>query len=411
MKNSANNTVLGVVGASDRDGDTDTITYSLLDDADGTFTINSDTGAVSLAGTLDHETADSYTITVEVTDGNDARSQQEVTIQVNDINEAPTAADNTLTIDEDTTHTFTAANFGFSDVDDGDSLQSITITRLPTAGSLTLNGEAVTANQDISESDISNLVFTPAANAHGDGYADLQFTVSDGEASSEVQTITFDVESVNDAPTASDNTLTIDEDTSHTFTAENFGFSDVDEGDSLQSVTITALPAAGSLTLNGEAVTANQTISESDIGNLVFTPATNANGDGYANLTFTVSDGTDSSEAQTLTFNVSPVADAATITGEDSGAVTEDDAATLSTSGTLNVSDPDADEASFTAETVTGTYGSLTIDAEGNWSYEADNSQTEIQELGDGDTLTDTLTVQTADGTTQEDRHHDQRNQ
>ena len=88
------------------------------------------------------------------------------------------------------------------------------------------------------------------------------------------------------------------------------------------------------------------------------------------------------------------------IGGVDTASVTEDDATTLTATGALTVTDTDAGEASFTAETVTGTYGSLTIDANGNWSYSADNTQTAIQSLGDGDSLTDTVTVQSVEGTT-----------
>ncbi|UTW43339.1 VCBS domain-containing protein [bacterium SCSIO 12844] len=56
------------------------------------------------------------------------------------------------------------------------------------------------------------------------------------------------------------------------------------------------------------------------------------------------------------------------------GSVTEDAAATLTTSGTLTISDTDTGEA-FNAETISGTYGDLTIEADGDWSYSADNSQ------------------------------------
>ena len=49
--------------------------------------------------------------------------------------------------------------------------------------------------------------------------------------------MTVDVDAVNDAPTASDNTVTTNEDTDHTFAASEFGFTDVD-GDSLDHVTI-----------------------------------------------------------------------------------------------------------------------------------------------------------------------------
>ena len=48
-----------------------------------------------------------------------------------------------------------------------------------------------------------------------------------------------------------------------------------------------------------------------------------------------------------------------------------------------------------------GTYGSLTIDAAGAWTYTADNSQAAIQSLDDGESLSDELMVTTVDGTTQ----------
>ena len=62
------------------------------------------------------------------------------------------------------------------------------------------------------------------------------FTVSDGTTTTS-STITFTVNGANDAPTASNNTVTTNEDTTYTFTASDFGFSDVD-GDTLSSVTV-----------------------------------------------------------------------------------------------------------------------------------------------------------------------------
>ena len=50
------------------DGDaTDTITYSLVDDAGGRFAIDSGTGVVTVAGAIDREAAASYDITVRAT--------------------------------------------------------------------------------------------------------------------------------------------------------------------------------------------------------------------------------------------------------------------------------------------------------------------------------------------------------
>jgi VCBS repeat-containing protein len=62
----------------------------------------------------------------------------------------------------------------------------------------------------------------------------------------------------------------------------------------------------------------------------------------------------------------------------------------------------DTDEAEFVAGSIAGTYGNVSIDAAGNWTYTADSTQLAIQQLGNGETLTDTITVSTVDGTTQD---------
>ncbi|MGL5293384.1 MAG: VCBS domain-containing protein, partial [Aeromonas sp.] len=63
----------------------------------------------------------------------------------------------------------------------------------------------------------------------------------------------------------------------------------------------------------------------------------------------------------------------------------------------------DPGEEGFVAGTQTGSFGDLTIDANGNWHYEADNSQSAIQGLKPGETLTEIITVTSNDGKTQTD--------
>jgi len=106
----------------------------------------------------------------------------------------PTAAANTVRIDEDSTYAFSAADFHFSDID-GDSLRSVKITTLQTAGTLELNNADVRLNQVISVGAIGagKLTFTPAANANGDGYASFGFSVNDGSLD---YTMTIDVTAV-----------------------------------------------------------------------------------------------------------------------------------------------------------------------------------------------------------------------
>ncbi|MEZ9832769.1 VCBS domain-containing protein [Vibrio breoganii] len=105
-----------------------------------------------------------------------------------------------------------------------------------------------------------------------------------------------------------------------------------------------------------------------------------------------------------VTVNVTGSNDQAHITGQDSATLTEDTGFNtkdqLHTSGDLAVTDVDSNEDHFKAETINGQYGSLTVDTHGHWHYEANNNQRAIQELKASDSLTDTITVQSADGTT-----------
>ena len=93
--------------------------------------------------------------------------------------------------------------------------------------------------------------------------------------------------------------------------------------------------------------------------------------------------------------------DPAQIGGDLTGSVTEDDASAATASGTLTVSDPDANQSAFTAQTdVAGTYGTFTLDEDGGWTYTLDNEVADTDALGAGETETDTFEVLSADGTT-----------
>src|SRR5262249_51964865 len=111
---------------------------------------------------------------------------------------------------------------------------------------------------------------------------------------SAAQTFSITVTSVNDAPSGADQTVTMLEDTTYTFQASDFGFTDGNDAPAtgLLAVKGTTLPAPRSLTPGGAAVSAGQTVSASDIagGLLRFTPAANGNGAGYAGFTFQVQD-------------------------------------------------------------------------------------------------------------------------
>ena len=240
------------------------------------------------------------------------------------VNTPPTAMHSTVTTNEETDHTFAAANFSYADSDD-DDLDSVKITGLPATGKgrLTLDGTAITSgdlSKTVTAADLtaSKLKYTPPTNATGMGYASFKYKVNDGTVDSAAEyTMTIDVNPVNDTPTAMHNTVPTDEDTDHTFAATDFSYSDSDS-DLLDSVKIIALPAAGTLILDGTAIASGAlpkavTATELDGEKLTYSPPANANGMAYASFTFKVNDGTaDSAAEYTMTIDVNPVNDTPT---------------------------------------------------------------------------------------------------
>ena len=159
------------------------------------------------AGTgLNYESKKSYAVTVNANDetlgaAGSVEASKGYVLAVTDVNEAPTAKNVTLKINEDTSLTLEASNFGFSDVDASSSLQAVTIAKLPAVGNLKFNGKAVTVNQVISAADITagKLLYTPVANKNGSAYASFEFKVSDGRLlSTNAYKATIDVAAVRD---------------------------------------------------------------------------------------------------------------------------------------------------------------------------------------------------------------------
>ena len=368
----------------------------------GTLTFGSD-GSYSYVADSDATSGDDV-FTYTLTDGT-STSTATLTISVTEVaNNAPTAANNTVTTNEDTDHTFSASEFGFTDVD-GDSLDHVTIETLPSNGTLLLSGVEVSAGDEIAAADISNLVFRPAADANGASYDSFTFSVNDGTVdSASTYTMTIDVDAVNDAPTAANNTVTTNEDTDHTFSASEFGFTDVD-GDSLDHVTIETLPSNGTLLLSGVEVSAGDEIAAADISNLVFRPAADANGASYDSFTFSVNDGTvDSASTYTMTIDVDAVNDAPTANDDTINVA----AGTPATGNvvTSNDTDPDGDTLSVSAivegdvgSPIIGTYGTFTLNSNGSYTYTVDTSNADVIAWQSGDPpLTETFTYTASDG-------------
>ncbi|WP_397450825.1 retention module-containing protein [Pseudomonas sp. NA-150] len=133
-------------------------------------------------------------------------------------NDIPAARGQTVTGTEDTGLTLTWANFGVSNLDPNATGAGITLTQLPTNGTLAYQGKVLTAS-DIgtviskTEIDAGHLVFTPAANVSsnpsgdaglGNNHADLTqigFEPTLGNVVGSNSTVTIDIKAVADVPT------------------------------------------------------------------------------------------------------------------------------------------------------------------------------------------------------------------
>ena len=133
-------------------------------------------------------------------------------------------------------------------------------------------------------------------------------------------------------------------------------------------------------------------------------------------VSVTTTDDGDKTYSETITISVLDVDEAAVISGTTTGAMTEDDAGSLDdagllvVTGTLTITDPDADDtpvfvaqSNKVAETITGAtgLGEFDLTVGGAWTYKVDNAKSAIQALGIGETVTDQFTAVSDDGTTQ----------
>ena len=155
----------------------------------------------------------------------------------------------------------------------------------------------------------------------------------------------------------------------------------------------------GTITLTGTATVAEYQIA---IRSITYSNSSESPSMNTRTVSFTVNDGALDSNTQTRNITVANTNDTPLIAGVDTGVVTEDVAVVannLSANGLLTITNTESGESSFRGETVNGTYGELTIDSNGNWRYNTDNTQIAIQQLGLGQSITDIITVTAFNGT------------
>ncbi len=212
---------------------------------------------------INYNGPDSFTY--KVSDGELDSNTATVSITVTPVNDAPVANDMTETTAEDTPKVITV---NASDID-GDTLTAEIMTG-PANGSVSVNGLEVT--------------YTPSENWYGEDI--FTYRVSDGEANSNIATVTITVTPVNDAPVAESFEVDLQENGSMTFTLL---VSDVD-GDTL-TFSILNEPDHGILECTGV--------------NCTYTP--NLHWFGIDSFIFKANDGLLDSNEATVTLNVIPL--------------------------------------------------------------------------------------------------------
>src|SRR5262249_12873789 len=141
-----------------------------------------------------------------------------------------TAVNSAITATETTPYTFKVADFGFSDAVAADTLASVTITSLPSDGTLALNGTAIANGQVITAAALNagNLTFVP--NTGSIAVGSFQFKVTDSLSNSlSSNTATMNIAITpppTPAPTALNTAITATTNTPYTFKLADFAFSD-----------------------------------------------------------------------------------------------------------------------------------------------------------------------------------------
>ena len=362
-------------------------TFTLNADGSYTYVLNNSLPAIQTLGVGETLTD---TITYTVSDGHGGTASNTLTVTINGTNDAPTAAAAGAFVTEDTQATASGTLPLPQDPDLHDTVTFIPKTNeTGTYGSLNLNADG---SYTYALNNASPLVQGLGA---GETVTDtFTYTVSDGHGGTASNTLTVTISGTNDAPTVAAATASVAEDTQISASGTLPQPQDTDIRD---TVAFTPLSNAdgtyGTLTLNADGSYA-YTLNNAS-------PAVQGLGAGETAtdvFTYTVTDGHGGTASNTLTVTIHGTNDAPTVAAAVAS-VTED--TQILASGTLPVPhDTDThDTVAFTPKlNETGTYGSLTLNADGTYIYTLNNASPAVQGLGAGETATDVFTYTVTDG-------------
>ncbi|MEP0870270.1 tandem-95 repeat protein, partial [Trichocoleus desertorum AS-A10] len=286
-----NEDTLGTINVLANDSDVDNDTFGVLTFTQaGRGTVrNLGNGNFSYQPLTNFNGSDSFTYTIR--DSRGATATSTVNVTVDSVNDAPIARNDTLTINEDAAAT--PINILVNDTDaDGDALTVINFTET-TKGTLL----------------VDNGTFSYQPNPNANGSDSFTYVIDDGQGGSASATVNIVIRSLNDAPLAVNDELTLDEDT--------LGRINVIANDTDADSTFSVL----SFTQAGRG-----TVRNLGNGNFSYQPLTNFNGSD--SFTYTVRDAAGATATATVSVGVNSINDAP-IARNDSQTINEDNGAIL----------------------------------------------------------------------------------
>ncbi|WP_146413189.1 cadherin domain-containing protein [Crateriforma conspicua] len=387
-ENVADNHVVGTATATDSDGTLQGWTIT-AGNGDGIFAINASSGQITIADNtnLDHESASSHTLTLQVSDGANTSATQTITINVTDVNDVVPVinAGQTFTVAENVADNHVVGTATATDSDG--TLQGWTITAGNGDGIFAINA----SSGQITIADNTNLDHEST-----DSYT-LTLQVSDGANTSATQTITINVTDVNDVVPVIDagQTFTVAENVADNHVVGTATATDSDG--TLQGWTITAGNGDGIFAINAS----SGQITIADNTNL-----DHESTDSYT-LTLQVNDGTNTSATQTVTINVTDVNDVVPVIDAGQTFTVAENVADNHVVGTATATDPDGTLQGWTITAGNGngifainaSSGQITIADNTNLDHESTDSYTLTLQVSDGanTSATQTVTINVSD--------------
>lgn len=412
----------GELSGSDHDGDT--LTYALEGGktfltgkygtlemkADGTYTYKLTADLTSLGAGERPEAPETFTVTVS--DGHGGTTSATLNVNIMGTNDAPVITSKAPVFDltESADGEAPATTEGRITITDADKTDTHTYTVKLSDKEGTGSHEAQGRYGTLTIDENGHYTYTLTSDALGEGEkATETFTVmvSDGHETV-AQTITVNLTGANDAPVietttaaGSEGTLTFsDADVSdtHSITVSLDGHEPLVLDGFHPSGTITVENGTLTLTYDPETKSVDYTLTPND--------GVSHNQPVNASFSISVSDGHMATQPASITLSARGTANTAPTTGTAEHATDLPSALLVGAehvvvdNGTLPIQDADGDTLTFTQGELRGDYGTLTINADGTYTYTLNTSAEALQTLNEhkGQTLTDTFPYDVSDG-------------